>query len=130
MMFLIRTAFWLAVVIMLIPVDEDAAGRAEAAAPPIGAFEAVGAAQATLSDVGGFCARNPDVCSVGGRVATTFALKARTGAEMVSSFLDERLAETADGAAPAAELTAAERGTLTAEDLQPAWHGPDAKSSI
>jgi hypothetical protein len=116
MMFLIRTAFWLAVVVMLIPVDENVAREAEAsAAAPIGAFEAVGAAQATIDDMGGFCARNPDVCEVGGRVATTFALKAKTGAEMLSTFLDDQLSG-ADAAADA--------GTLTPADLEPAWHGP------
>lgn len=118
MMFLIRTAFWLAVVVMLIPVDEKVAREATApAATPIGAFEAVGAAQATLDDMGGFCARNPDVCEVGGRVATTFALKAKTGVGILSGFLDDQLS-----ASPGTD--AADAGTLTPADLEPAWQGP------
>ncbi len=81
MMFLIRTAFWLGVVIMLIPVDDKAAdGPATAGVETIGALEAAGAAQEAIADLGGFCERNPAACDVGGRIATTFALKARTGA--------------------------------------------------
>lgn len=118
MMFLIRTAFWLGVVIMLIPVDQEAASEArEARLETIGAFEAVGAAQETLADVGGFCARNPQTCEVGGRVATTFALKARTGARIVGEFIDEQLA----GPSQPAQV---DRGTLTPSDLTPEWRGP------
>lgn len=127
-MFLIRTAFWLTVVIFLIPVDEEAV-RAEAtftSADPIETFEAVSAATATLQDVGGFCTRNPDVCEIGGRIAETFALKARTGALMLYSYLDEQLAEPA----PRQNLAAPGGGTLTEADLEPAWRGPAPERSI
>lgn len=118
MMFLIRTAFWLAVVIMLIPVDDDtAASQAAATVQPIGAIEAASAAQATLRDVGGFCDRNPTACDIGGRIATTFMLKARTGARLAYQFFDKKLA----GAG--ADVN---HGTLTASDLSPEWHGPKA----
>ncbi|HUG60983.1 MAG TPA: DUF5330 domain-containing protein [Methylomirabilota bacterium] len=125
-MFLIRTAFWLTVIIFLIPVDEEAAAPHGVAleAEPIGAVEAMGAAQTALSDVGGFCDRNPDVCHVGGRVATTFALKARTGALMVYSFLDEQLGGS--GEPPAA---APPTGTLTPADLAPAWTDPGSPAN-
>lgn len=121
MMFLVRSAFWIGVVIMLIPVDDEIAARATAkATPPIGAFEAVSAAQSTLQDMNGFCDRNPDVCEIGGRVATTFALKARTGAEMLVEFVDTQL-----GGAPEAPAST-DRGTLTPDDLAPAWRGDGA----
>lgn len=121
MMFLVRTAFWLGVVIMLIPVDDEARQTAETAAQPVAALEAVDAAQETLADVGGFCARNPETCAVGGRLATTFALKARTGAKLVSDFIDDQLA---GGKAPADTA----RGTLTPADLAPEWRGPPTKA--
>lgn len=114
MMFLIRTAFWLSLVIMLIPVDSSQPTGSEAAdAAPVGAGEAADAAEATLSDVGGFCTRNPGACDVGARIGTTFMLKARAGARMVYEFID-------------AKLGTADHGTLTAADLAPAWRGPDA----
>jgi Family of unknown function (DUF5330) len=124
MMFLLRTAFWLSVVIFLIPVDHAAEQQAEAVkAQPIGALEAASAAQATLSDMSGFCGRNPTACEIGGRVATTFMLKAQTGARLVYDFIDRSLADKADGAA-------VDHGTLTANDLAPAWHQPGKAQGI
>ncbi|PIO98476.1 conserved exported hypothetical protein [uncultured Pleomorphomonas sp.] len=118
MMFLLRTAFWLSVVIFLIPVDHAAEQQARTAeVQPIGALEAASAAQATLSDMSGFCGRNPTACEIGGRVATTFMLKAQTGARMVYDFIDRSL----DDKAGAANV---DHGTLTATDLAPAWRGP------
>jgi hypothetical protein len=117
MMFLIRTAFWLAVVIMLIPVDDQPASKAVESVQPIGAVEAASAAQATLKDVGGFCARNPTTCEIGGRLGTTFMLKARTGARFAYQFFDKKLS------GPDAE---ADHGTLSANDLSTEWHGPKA----
>lgn len=115
MMFLLRTAFWLSIVIFLIPVDHTAEQQAQTAkAQPIGALEAATAAQATLSDMSGFCGRNPTACEIGGRVATTFLLKAQTGARMVYDFIDRSLADKAD----------VNHGTLNATDLAPAWRGP------
>lgn len=117
MMFLLRTAFWLSVVIFLIPVDQAAEQKAETAqVQPIGALEAASAAQATLSDMSGFCGRNPTACDIGGRIATTFMLKAQTGARMVYDFIDSSLADKAG-----ADV---DHGTLTATDLTPAWRGP------
>jgi len=118
MMFLLRTAFWLSVVIFLIPVDPQAERQAEASRiQPIGAIEAASAAQATLSDVSGFCGRNPTACDIGGRIATTFMLKAQTGARMVYEFIDRSLVDK-NGA------TSVDHGTLTAADLATEWRGP------
>lgn len=121
-MFLIRTAFWLAVIIFFIPVDDEIAARDQASSA-IGTFEAIGAAQATWSDVSGFCERNPDVCNIGGRVAHTFKLKAQSGALLVLDFFGE------DGEADAPRL-AADQGTLKPEDLVPNWRGPGDSDGI
>jgi hypothetical protein len=116
MMFLIRTAFWLAVVIMLIPVDDKSATAQATAGDAIGAFEAASAAQATIKDMSGFCGRNPAACEIGGRIGTTFMLKARTGARLAYQFFDEKLSGTA--------AASVDHGTLSASDLAPNWHGP------
>ena len=117
MMFLLRTAFWLSVVIFLIPVDHAAEQQAAAATvQPIGALEAASAAQATISDMSGFCGRNPAACEIGGRIGTTFMLKARTGARLAYQFFDEKLSGTA--------AASVDHGTLSASDLAPNWHGP------
>lgn len=118
MMFLLRTAFWLSIVIFLIPVDHTAEQQAQTArVQPIGALEAANAAQATFSDMSGFCGRNPTACDIGGRIATTFLLKAQTGARMVYDFIDRSLADKASA-------TDIDHGTLTSTDLAPAWRGP------
>lgn len=126
MMFLIRTAFWLAVVIMLIPVDDETAAQHAATLQPVAAVEAASAAQETLRDVGGFCSRNPTACEVGGRIGTTFLMKARAGARLAYEFIDGKL--NGSESAPAANV---DHGTLTANDLTPAWRGaPAARQGI
>ncbi|ODN72408.1 DUF5330 domain-containing protein [Methylobrevis pamukkalensis] len=110
-MFLIRTLFWLTVVIALIPVNEQDVA-ASAAISPVEAGQAVYAAQAAVSDLGGFCERNPSVCEIGGRIASTMALKAKAGARYVYEYLET---ETGDGAATG--------DTLTEADRLPGWRG-------
>lgn len=108
-MFLIRTAFWLAVVIALIPVDETVEAKGHAVLFELSdTGEAIAAAQATISDLGAFCVRNPSVCEVGGELGTLFALKAKTGARMVYEYLDGMTGgadEGADAAGTAAAMT-------------------------
>ncbi len=115
MMFLIRSAFWLCLAVMFIPVDDEVAQQSLVSAKaPIGAFEAVVAASATLSDVNGFCDRNPDVCAIGDRVATTFALKAKSGMRYLSEMIDRQLGTAPQGRA---------EGTLTPVDYEAAPDG-------
>lgn len=141
-MFLIRTAFWLSVVIMLLPAEEpasalrhDAAARAEA---DTGRF--VAAARDTISDLSGLCQRNPDVCAVGAEAVDLFMRKARYGAGLVVRMLSDEpgaarpAAPLPAQAMPPARTAAAEpaapvaRNTLTADDLRPTWRGPDDRN--
>ena len=103
-MFLIKAAFWLSLVILLIPGDPDT-GRE---APRVGAMQAFSAAQATVADMGAFCERNPDVCATGGAVAQVFADKARHGAQLIYDYFSE---------------DEVGRGTLHEQDMRPAWRG-------
>ena len=52
-MFLIRTVFWLVILVLLLPTNE----RQQS--------EVYGTAQAAVKDVSGFCERNPSVCATG-----------------------------------------------------------------
>lgn len=105
MFFLLRTAFWLSLVILLIPADDD--GNQEVSEPEISTFQAIGAAQQTYVDMTRFCERNPVACETGASAVEIFAAKARSGARMVYEYLDPQGAndtdagETAVGAAPA-----------------------------
>jgi hypothetical protein len=110
-MFLIRTAFWLSVVIMLIPADP----QSETPAPRVTMFEAFSSARAVAADLSNFCARNPDVCTTGAAAFEVFAEKAQTGARLLFRYLDG----TAGTRGPDDD-----QGTLTEGDRAPAWQGP------
>ena len=67
MFFLLRMAFWLGLVLVLLPREKTPESDK---APQIGASEAVSAATAAVSDMGQFCKRQPAACEVGGQAAT------------------------------------------------------------
>ncbi len=77
-MFLVRIAFWVTVVALLLPTPEksdstgglagapiSAAFRDEAPAEPLNINEVAGAAMASAEDVLTFCDRNPSTCETG-----------------------------------------------------------------
>ena len=136
MFFLLRMAFWLGVVLILLP-----SGSAQHAAQTndIGTSGAISAASATVQDMRGFCTRQPDACTVGSQVAVSLGYRAQAGAKMLYDFLTEALApkETGalpHGATPRGSVAKAEpvksspdrasQNTLTPADLAPAWHAP------
>jgi hypothetical protein len=105
-MFLLRSAFWLTIVILLIPADPQFGE-----APRVTVLNALTAAQATVADLGGFCNRNPDVCLTGSAAIDVFAEKAGNGVEMIY----EHFGGPADDED--------NRGTLTTDDLALPWQG-------
>jgi hypothetical protein len=89
MFFLLRCAFWLSLVVLLIPIGETS-NENTGANRSVSTFEAIGAAHSTWQDVRGFCDRNPDTCATGRVFADDFAAKARTGARWVYDQLEPR----------------------------------------
>lgn len=148
MFFLIRTAFWLCVVLALLPFFAgDESSQDKTAQPNFAASEAVVAASATVSDLSGFCSRQPEACSVGSQAAVAFGHKAQAGAKILYDYLNDRMASpkatgsvqqnaAAAGPMPPARKpmpvvngtmprnTASSRETLTPTDLGPAWRNP------
>ena len=112
LMFLVRTAFWLSVVVMLLPADSDTGGKA----PRVTAFEAIAAAQTTVSDLSQFCTRNPDVCVTGGSAFHVFGDKVRYGVKMIYGYFGDKKVDQPGEAAP--------KGTLQPSDVAPEWHAP------
>jgi hypothetical protein len=121
MFFLLRMAFWLGVVCVLLP----GGGNDTQAGPKIDTADAVSAAGAAVSDMRGFCDRQPQACVVGGKVAVAIGQKAEAGArtlyEIVSSKLNEKDTAAAD---PRKPIPVSASGTLTPADLAPGWHAP------
>lgn len=127
-MFLIRTAFWLSLLILLLPTGEQPGSTDKSAS--LGVGDMYGAAEATYSDLSSFCERNPKVCDNGRNAWDTFEKKAKYGAQMVYRYLrestpgpeapngaEQRLARPVEADSPAA-------GNLTDDDLIPVWVDP------
>src|SRR5262245_35365239 len=129
MRFLIKVAFWLAIVIILMPNGEK---HATAPTAEVGTTEAVSAASAAVSDMRGFCARQPDACTVGSQVAVALGHKAQAGAKMLYEFLSEKMAARESRSTASTHGGSASQHTLTPADLTPAWRAPrkDADSRV
>ena len=80
MFFLLRMAFWLGLVLVLLPREKTPESDK---LPQIGASEAVSAATAAVSDMGQFCKRQPAACEVGGQAATVIGQRAQDGARKI-----------------------------------------------
>ena len=126
MFFLVRVAFWLSIVLVLLP---SGGYRSNSEAPRITAADAVGAAGAAMSDVSGFCDRQPAACEVGGQAVIAFGQRAQAGARFLFDLLQDRLAPAQTGSiaqAPGAASAKpqASQHTLTPADLKPEWRAP------
>ena len=85
-MFLVRTIFWLSIVVALIPVNPADLGEGQR---PVSTMETLGAAQTVIHDLTGFCERNPQACNTGNELFAQFGAKARTGARYVSVWFEK-----------------------------------------
>src|SRR3981081_3386937 len=103
MFFLIRMAFWLSVVLVLLPSGGAKQNAAEPGAE-IGAVEAVSAASATVGDMRQFCTRQPEACALGSQAAVAFGQRAQAGAQMGYELTNQRTntRETRSSAHPTA----------------------------
>jgi hypothetical protein len=133
MFFLLRMAFWLGVVCVLL----SSGGKSTSPEAQIDASQAVTLASAAVTDVRGFCERQPDACEAGGKVAVAIGHKAEAGARTLYDFISklrEKSAEKADSKTVPASVagksnagttgSVGHTGTLTPTDLAPAWHAP------
>ncbi|MFG1403562.1 DUF5330 domain-containing protein [Xanthobacter sediminis] len=114
MFFLLRMAFWISLVLLLLPL-----GLKGTSGQDVSVFDAFGAAQALVADARGFCDRQPEACAVGGQMVTHLAEKAQAGAKWIS----DTLAAHEGAPVPAAEAPAASGQALTPQDLAPGWGG-------
>ena len=78
MMFLIRTSFWLLVLILLLPTDENQQNQI------------YGTAQTAMNDLKGFCDRNPQTCVTSQEAFEVLVQKAQYGAELVMNLVEAK----------------------------------------
>ncbi len=100
MFFLLRMAFWLGLVLVLLPTDKTPDSDK---GPQIGASDAISAATAAMSDMSQFCTRQPAACVVGGQAATVIGERAQSGAKKVYQFITDKNEKSDTKAPDAAE---------------------------
>jgi hypothetical protein len=121
MFFLLRMAFWLGLVLVLLPREKTPESDK---VPQIGASEAVSAATAAVSDMSQFCKRQPAACEVGGQAATVIGQRAQDGARKLYKIITDKRASDHTGSigeVGEAQMWAAPPDTLTPDDLQAEW---------
>src|ERR1700739_3584260 len=111
MFFLLRMAFWLGLVLVLLPRDRTPEADK---LPQIGASEAVSAATAAVSDMSQFCKRQPAACEGGGQAATIIGQRAQEGARKVYQIITDKRASDRTGS-----IGVADRSDVAQPDLAP-----------
>lgn len=94
--FIIRSIFWLSLVLLIIPFGGAGKGQDDAVSP----VEALSAARGAIQDLTGMCARQPEVCETGKAALHTIGIRAREGAKLAYEALDSRYGETQAADAP------------------------------
>jgi hypothetical protein len=129
-MFFVRAAFWIFLILLLVPTSD----REKA--------DFYGAAGRTISDLGGFCTRNPDVCNQTTAIFDMVVRKIRNTVRIIEDAIrtDSSDDSTGYGAHERGNDPRARRGalndahmapasdrqdTLRPEDRSPDWRGPD-----
>ncbi|TAK49723.1 MAG: hypothetical protein EPO23_00345 [Xanthobacteraceae bacterium] len=137
MFFLLRMAFWIGLVLVLLPSDNtDTTPNADDKRPQVNAGDALSAASAAVSDMSQFCTRQPAACTVGGQAANVIGQRAQAGARKIYHIITDKKAPDSaakkapdhtgsigpmDTDAPRSELPP---DTLMPADLQIEWQGP------
>jgi hypothetical protein len=124
MFFLLRMAFWLGLVLVLLPREKTPESDK---VPQVGASEAVSAATAAVSDMGQFCKRQPAACEVGGQAATAIGQRAQDGARQLYKIITDKKPDhtsSIDTADDAEAVVASPIDALTEDDMAVEWRLP------
>jgi hypothetical protein len=90
--FIIRSVFWLSLVLLLIPFG---GGGGEGKEDMVSPVEALLAARSAIQDVTGMCERKPEVCVTGKAALHTIGVRAREGARIAYEALDSHYGDNA-----------------------------------
>ena len=121
MFFLLRMAFWLGLVLVLLP--RDATPESEKL-PQVGASQAISAATPAVSDMTQFCTRQPAACEVGGQAAAVIGHRAQDGARKLYKIITDKHSDQTGSIDSGVESSTPARSsadTLTTEDLRAEW---------
>lgn len=156
---ILRTAFWLSAIIILLPAGNDntPGGGKPGETAQVSPEQVVVAATSTASDVSEFCSRQPGVCKTGSAVAGLFEAKAKNGVSLIYNWATEtnvisqanaqgayqeanlatsgspdltRLIATISSEGPIkAKNNRSRQNTLEPADLIPEWSAPKRKTN-
>jgi hypothetical protein len=126
MFFLLRMAFWLGLVLVLLPTDKSP--DSEHPAPQVAASDAISAATAAVYDMSQFCNRQPGACAVGGQAATVIGHRAQLGAKKLYGIITEKKAPDHTGSIGPVETAPAASDTLTPGDREAEWRAPGTEN--
>ena len=110
-MFLIRSAFWLALLVMILPSDPKEQARLYETA-------SYGLHQAMT-----FCDRNPTICHEANEYWVAFQAKLAVGGRMLVDLANERMRGASPQAGPGLPAPTPAVDTLSTVDKQPPWRG-------
>lgn len=121
MFFLLRAAFWIGLVLILIPSE----GPRPPDAPKIATGDAVSAAAAALSDATRFCDRQPEACAVGSQTAAYLGHRAQAGAKRLYGIVNDK-GEPRPARSRAATISS--QNTLSAGDRAIPFRAPPSRT--
>jgi len=130
MFFLLRMAFWLGLLLVLLPREKTPESDK---VPQVGASEAVSAATAAVSDMSQFCKRQPATCEVSGQAATVIGQRAQDGARQLYKIITDKKPVTdkkpdhtssIDPADNTEAAAASSADALTEDDMAIEWRLP------
>jgi hypothetical protein len=136
-MFIIRTLFWVSLVVLLLPIGKDNNSNI------------IGATKYAVEGSDKFCTRNVDICNISAEVWSSLKYKAAYGVEMVSGVAREIRENSRDPYDPAyrsrknewstgnVEKNASAKkvqfkgqNTLRSSDLEPSWSLEEKHASL
>jgi Family of unknown function (DUF5330) len=121
MFFLLRMAFWLGLVLVLLPREKTPESEK---LPQVGASQAASAATAAVSDMSQFCKRQPLACEVGGQAASVIGHRAQEGARKLYHIITDKRAPDRTGSISNnldVLSVPAPQDTLTSDDVVAEW---------
>lgn len=86
--FLIRTAFWFSLVLLMLPLGTGPDGESR-----VSPLQALFAAREAVGDIAGICERKPDVCETGKAAMQTIGVRARESARIAYEVLDQQFGQ-------------------------------------
>lgn len=100
MFFLLRMAFWLGLVLLLLPTGKTPDADQ---GPQVDPAQAVTAAGAAVADMVQFCNRQPQACEVGGQAASAVGARVQAGARKAYQFFTDKIEKSDTAEKPEAK---------------------------